>query len=208
MSHREALRMLLRLTDFIAGGRRDDLEREIEEPDVDEFVESQNADEKLRIKEFLLMVRKFVKGKLKETFPHRTFRWSGDVLMTKSASGDVFPVIRFERWGPETDQLVCWFRLRCDYAIVNNELYPNRGHHRIWYEADGDSIWFLEGVMECDAVIEVNGRVQPRQARVMVDGKLEMYGQLRDFLVGDFAERLVNSNDSDMDALHGMGRPR
>ena len=56
--------MLLRLTDFIAGGRRDDLEREIEEPDVDEFVESQDADEKLRIKEFLLMVRKFVKGKI------------------------------------------------------------------------------------------------------------------------------------------------
>ena len=202
MSHRETLRMLLRLTEFIAGSRPRGLENDNEDEDKEEIVVSEHADEKMLMVDFLGKVREFVENKFKEKFPHRTFWWSGDVLMTSSGN-DGFPAIWFEHWNPVDAELVCWFRLHCDYAIVNNELCPNRGHHRVSYEADGDSIWFWEGVMEFD------GRVHPRQARVIVDGKMETCAMLKTFLLEQGAEGLVDGDDGDavMDALHRLDRP-
>jgi hypothetical protein len=152
-------------------------------------------------------VQGFVERTLAKTFTNRSFWWdnTNKLLYTSSGDGCAFPVVRFEHWDVQTDNLQFWFRLRCDYGIVDDMLHSNRGHHSVVFEQAGDAIWVWEGSMS------YRGRIYPFKATKMVEDEAQAFEFLEGSLVGWYAQNVQYGDDSPdddgddvMDALHRL----
>ena len=200
------LRTMLRLASFLAASKLRDLENAIEDEDAEELGPSEHADEKLELALALSRVQGFVEITLGKTFTNRSFWWDGtNTLYTSSGDGCAFPVVRFEHWNAQTDNLQFWFRLRCDYGVVDDMLHSNRGHHSVMFKQAGDAIWVWDGSMS------YRGRIYPYKATKMVEDEAQAFEFLEESLVGWYAQHVQHGDDSPdddgddvMDALHRL----